>query len=94
MWLTKADWKILAYDTLKKKYAKIRNVKVISSTSINFDIGSYNGYVYSGYQGEYNLIDNNSIECNMSYSESNDWNDDYNPYRLIFKKRKKFLGLF
>jgi len=94
MWLSKADWKILAYDTLKKKYAKIRKVKVFSSTSISFDMNCFNEYGVSGYQGEYNLIDDNNIECNMSYSASNDWNDDYNPYRLIFKRRKKFLGLF
>tara|TARA_X000000368_G_scaffold352337_1_gene293139 strand:- start:61 stop:630 length:570 start_codon:yes stop_codon:yes gene_type:complete len=103
-WCRNADWKLLAYDSLKKTYAEIFDKNIlISSTMLNFKMqfrdvhrNRFNGQInvdVSYYSGKYELIDDNTIKCTMTYSELPIDGFESEPYTIFFK-RKKFLGIF
>ena len=104
-WCSNADWKLLAYDTLKQTYAGIlnSNFKIISPTVLSFKMkfedirrNRFNGQIVidsSWYDGKYELIGDNKIKCTMSYSEMPVDGYSSKPYTIFFK-RKKFLGIF
>lgn len=103
-WCRNADWKLLAYDSLKKTYANIYDKNIlISSTMLKFKMqfkdmrqNRFNGqmmYDESNYKGKYELIDDNTIKCTMTYSEFSIDGFESEPYTIFFR-RKKFLGIF